>query len=220
MREKRLSNRESREEDTSERVDSHPTKEGKFNEREKQLRVKEKELGMKQELLRATERQLTALGQELTDKFHYLKTKQGSRNVSVAMATSIVASQKSRGASKFAASAGSDSNNNRNTGTAPAVKKAVQLRAARKVAPLGVSRKMTQLPAARKVTRIAVVVAKQKNHLKAVGNVLATNKKNANKRQPSKGSSLKPPGKAQKVVLKRKRSADKSVCRQSKRRKM
>ena len=95
-REKRLSNREGRGEDMSERVNGQPSKESKLNEREKQLQAKEKDLEMKQELLRATERQLTALGQELTDKFHYLKTKQGGRNVPVAMATSIGASQKRR----------------------------------------------------------------------------------------------------------------------------
>ena len=128
-REKRLSNREGRGEDTSERVSGQPGKESKLNEREKQLQAKEKDLEMKQELLRATERQLTALGQELTDKFHYLKTKQSNRNVPVAMASSIGASQKGR-------------------------------------------------KAAGKVTKVA---AKRMNHLKTVGNMLAANKKNANK---------------------------------------
>lgn len=182
-REKRLLNRENREvsgEVVGEKVAGQP-KETKLNEREKQLRAKEKELETKQELLRTTERQLTALGQELTDKFHYLKTKQGGRSVSVAMATSIVASRKDRrkrgavGRPKLAGSAGSDSNNNRRTRTKPAT-------AVRKGTQLGPSRKMTQLKvtqlAAKKAPRVTVTVAKRTDHMKAMSTMLTpTNKK-------------------------------------------
>ena len=188
-REKRLLNRENREvsgEVVGEKVAGQP-KETKLNEREKQLRAKEKELETKQELLRTTERQLTALGQELTDKFHYLKTKQGGRSVSVAMATSIVASRKDQrkrgavGRPKLAGSAGSDSNNNRRTRTKPAtvVRKGTQLGPSRKVTQL----KVTQL-AAKKAPRVTVTVAKRTDHMKAMSNMLTpTNKKTATKIQ-------------------------------------
>ena len=158
MREKRLSGREHREtngEDANERVAGQP-KDSKLNEREKQVQAKEKDLETKQQLLQTTERQLTALGRELADKFHYLKVKQGRRDitsVSVAMA-SVVASQKGR-ASKVAkgqsaVSPRCDGNNNDSSRMKPALEVQKANRAG--ATHLGETNKPTQQSATSKAT--------------------------------------------------------------------
>ena len=163
MREKRLSGREHREmngEDANERVAGQP-KDSKLNEREKQVQAKERDLETKQQLLQTTERQLTALGRELADKFHYLKVKQGRRDitsVSVAMA-SVVASQKGRASTvakgQLAVSPRCDGNNNDSSRMKPAVE--VQ-KATTNATHLGETNKATQQSATSKATQQSALI--------------------------------------------------------------
>ena len=177
MREKRLLSREHREtngEDANERVAGGQPKDVKLNEREKQLQAMAKDLETKQQLLQATERQLTALGRELADKFHYLKVKQGGRDitgVSVAMA-SVVASQKGRApkaAKKLAAPAHCDGNNNDSTrikpnglgtvtqqsATSKDTEQSALILLTSKITQLGVTKKTSKLGATKKVGKLS-----------------------------------------------------------------
>ena len=190
MREKRLLSREHREtngEDANERVAGGQPKDVKLNERERQVQAREKDLETKQQLLQATERQLTALGRELADKFHYLKVKQGGRDitgVSVAMA-SVVASQKGRApkaAKKLAASAHCDGNNNDSTrikpnglgtvtqqsATCKETEQSALILLTSKITQLGVTKKTSKLSATKKVAKLGAT--------KKVGKLSSTKK--------------------------------------------
>ena len=190
MREKRLLSREHREtngEEANERVAGGQPKDVKLNERERQVQAREKDLETKQQLLQATERQLTALGRELADKFHYLKVKQGGRDitsVSVAMA-SVVASQKGRApkaAKKLAASAHCDGNNNDSTrikpnglgtvtqqsATCKETEQSALILLTSKITQLGVTKKTSKLSATKKVAKLGAT--------KKVGKLSSTKK--------------------------------------------